>query len=267
MKVFISADIEGISGIVSEEETFMGKGMYPMACRAMTREVNAAVEGAVAGGATDVTVNDCHYAGLNIDPEELRPEAQLIRGQPSPLMVSGLDASFDAVFLIGYHAMKGTAKAVLDHTYSSQLVDIRINGGEIGELGLAAAAAGAFGVPVALVSGDDKVLEEARTFAPKAEVVVTKTGMGRTAAQCVSPETVRHELRDRAAEVLGRLEEMELFVLDPPLRLEVGFVYATTADRAVDIPGVDRTDGRSVAATVGTIEEASGLLRTFTRLL
>ena len=267
MKVFISADIEGISSIVSEDESFMGAGMYPAACRVMTREVNAAVEGALEGGATEVVVNDCHYSGLNIDPEELRPEARLIRGQPSPLMVAGLDDSFDAIFLVGYHAMKGTGAAVLDHTYSSQLVEVRIDGEDIGELGLAAAGAGAFGVPVALVSGDDKVAAEVQSIAPAAEMVVTKKGMGRTAAECRSPELVRQELRQKAGKALGRLDEMEPFVMEPPLRLEVGFLYTRAADRAANIPGVERTGGRSIAMDLDSVEAASRLLIALTSFL
>jgi len=267
MKIFISADIEGISGIVSEEETFMGRSMYPAACKLMTREVNACVEGALEGGATEVVVNDCHFSGLNIDPEELSPSAELIRGQPSPIMISGLDASFDALFLIGYHARKGTANAILDHTYSSKLVDIRLNGEEIGELGLASAVAGELGVPVALVSGDDKVETEIHTIAPAAEVVVTKKGMERTAARCRSPQIVRQELRAKASAALSRLDAMNPYLIAPPLRLEVSFLYTTSADQAVNIPGVERTAGRSIAVTLDSAEAVARLLKVLTHLV
>ena len=267
MNVFISADMEGISGIVSEEETFVGRSLYPAACAAMARDVNAAVEGALEGGATEIVVNDCHYSGLNIDPEALRPEARLIRGQPYPIMVSGLDASFDAVFLVGYHAMKGTTCAVLDHVYSSQFVRVKINGQAIGEMGLAAAAAGHCKVPVALVTGDDKVEREAREFVPQAEVVVTKKGMGRTSAECFHPEYVRKQIREKARTALGRLKEMELFVLEPPLRLEVEFVYTATADRALILPGVERTSGRSVTAMLGSVADVSKLMSAMTHFL
>ncbi len=267
MKVFISADMEGISGIVSEEETFMGRSLYPTARLAMTRDVNAAVEGALEGGAIEIVVNDCHYSGLNIDPEELRPEARLIRGQPFPIMVSGLDDSFNAVFLIGYHAMKGTACAILDHTYTSQFVEIRINGRSIGEMGLASAAAGEFGIPVALVTGDDKTALEAREFAPGAEVVVTKKAMGRISAECLSPETVRREIRDKAGSFLDHLGGLKPFRLEPPLKLEMEFVYTTTADRAINIPGVERTGGRSVAATLASVQEVGRLISAFSYFL
>jgi D-amino peptidase len=266
MKIFISADIEGISGIVSEEETFMGRSLYPAACRLMTREVNACVEGALQGGATEVVVNDCHFHGLNIDPEELNPAAKLIRGQPSPIMISGLDASFDALFLIGYHAKKGTPGAILDHTYSSTLVDIRLNGQEIGELGLAAGVAGELGVPVALVSGDDKVEKEIHAIAPTAEVVVTKKGMERTAAECRSPQLVRQELRAKTGAALSRLDEMQLSLLEPPLRLDVSFLYTTAADQAVNIPGVERTAGRSIVATLDSMVAAARLLHVLTHV-
>lgn len=182
-------------------------------------------------------------------------------------MISGLDNSFDAMFLIGYHAMKGTAGAILDHTYTSQFVRVRVDGRDIGELGLAAAAAGSFGVPVALVTGDDKVAIEAGAFVPTASTVVTKTALGRTSAECVQPEEVRRQIREKAREALGRLEELELSILEPPLRLEVEFVYTTTADRAVNIPGVDRTGGRSVAATLNSVPDVSRLMSALTSFL
>ena len=260
MKVFISADMEGISGVVSEEETFVGRPLHASACVAMTRDVNAAVEGAQEAGAAQVVVNDCHYDGLNIDPELLRAGARLIRGQPFPIMSSGLDASFDAVFLVGYHAMKGTHGAVLDHTFSSQFVQVRVNGGDIGELGLSAAAAGSFGVPVALVTGDDKVAREAHAFVPRAATVVTKQALARTAADCSSAEEVRQQIREQARVALGRLEEMQTFVMAPPLRLEVEFVYTRTADRAVNVPGVERTGGRAIATTLSSVPEVIRML-------
>jgi len=267
MNIFISADMEGISGIVSEEETFVGRRLHPAASVAMTRDVNAAIDGALEGGAGGIVVNDCHYDGLNIDPEALRPEARLIRGQPFPIMVSGLDDSFDAMFLVGYHAMKGTPNAVLDHTYTSQFVEVRVGGREIGELGLAAAAAGSFGVPVALVTGDDKVAREAGAFVPKAATVITKRALERTAAECTPPEEVRRRIREQACDVLTRLEEMEPFVLESPLRLEVAFVYTKTADRAVNVPGVERIGGRSVAATLSSVAEVSRLMSALSAFL
>ena len=267
MKVYISADIEGISGIVSEQETFPGREHYSAACQLMTAEVNAVIEGVEDAGAAHIVVNDCHSSGLNISPEELDPAAELIRGQPPPLMVAGLDGTFDALLLIGYHAMKGTRAAVLDHTFSSQFVDIRVNGTDMGELGLAAASAGACGVPVALVSGDDKLASEAREFVPTADAVITKTGLGRTAAQCRPPAQVRQELREGVAAALEDLGSKECFHLEPPLQLEVSFVYTETADRGGNIPGVVREKGRSVSATLASIEEVNRLLVAFTRCL
>jgi D-amino peptidase len=163
LKVFISVDMEGISGIVHSDQTTSGTAEYAAGRKWMAQDVNAAVEGALEAGATEVVVNDSHGSMRNIDPDDLDFRAILISGSPKPLsMMQGIDASFAACLFIGYHAKAGTEDAILDHTISSSVVRaIRVNGAELPELGLNAAIAGYYGVPVVLVSGDTAVCRQA----------------------------------------------------------------------------------------------------------
>jgi len=149
-KVFISIDMEGISGIVDWGQT--GDAYRKL----MAGDLNAAIEGALAAGVKEVVVSDDHSGGKNLQPEEIQKEAILISGKPKPwLMMAGISDEYDAALYVGYHAMKGTENGVLAHTISGSIVDgIWINGRETGEFGLNAALAGWYGVPSVFVSGD-----------------------------------------------------------------------------------------------------------------
>src|SRR2546426_5094855 len=167
MRVYISVDMEGIAGVVDESQTDPAPpafaAEYGRFRRLMTAEANAAVEGALAAGATRVLVNDSHWFMRNLLAEELHQAAELVSGDPKPRsMVQDIDRGFDAALFIGYHARAGTRNAILDHTYADRVHDVRLNGKPVGELGLNAALAGVHGVPVALVSGDSAVATEAK---------------------------------------------------------------------------------------------------------
>jgi len=260
MKVFISADLEGVSGVVSMDDVFPGREGYPDACQMMTGDVNAAVEGALAAGADDVVVFDAHAGGRNLDLEALHPGAQVIRGQPVPVMVGGLDDGFDALLLIGYHAMRGTADAVMDHTYTSAFNRVWINGSEVGEVALAAAFAGHYGVPVAMISGDEKVCEEGSALVPTTLTALVKWGMGRHAAHCLSLEQARTRIRDTASRAVAGIDHMVPYVLDAPLALEVEYPSTASADRAAWLPTVERKGPRRIACTLGDMPSLVGLL-------
>src|SRR5205823_10218197 len=167
MRVYISVDMEGIAGVVHESQTDPTDpacaAEYGRFRRLMTAEANAAVEGAVAAGATRVLVNDSHWFMRNLLAEELHQAAELVAGDPKPRsMVQGIEGGFDAALFIGYHARAGTHNAILDHTYADRIYEVRLNGKPVGELGLNAALAGVHGVPVALVSGDSALATEAK---------------------------------------------------------------------------------------------------------
>ena len=246
MNVLISVDMEGISGVVTWDHVSSTHQEYERFRKLMTAEANAAIEGALAGGATKIVVNDSHGGMANILIEELNPAAELISGSPKPYgMMQGIGPDVDAVFLVGYHAAAGTAAAILAHTWSSRSVaDVRLNGQVVGEMGLNAALAGGYRVPVVLVTGDRAVTEEAQALLGEIETVAVKDGLTRTAAQCLHPEAAHERIR-QAAERALKLDVAPL-ALTSPITLSVTFLNALYADKASLIPGSRRADGRTV---------------------
>jgi D-amino peptidase len=250
MQVYISVDMEGVAGVVHEDQTDpidpRHAGEYNRFRRLMTSEANAAVEGAFAAGATRVLVNDSHWRMRNLLAEELHPGAELLSGGPKlGSMVEGVDQGFDAAMFVGYHAMAGTAHAVIDHTYSGTVHAVRLNGRPAGELAINAGLAGHHGVPVVLVSGDQALGAEARELLGESvETVVVKHAVGRFAARSVSPAESRRLIREGAAAALARKHEP--LVLERPVRIEVEFALAQMADMAELVPGSVRTGGRTL---------------------
>jgi D-amino peptidase len=253
MRVYISVDMEGIAGVVHEDQTDPVQprhgGEYNRFRRLMTSEANAAISGALDAGATAVLVNDSHWLMRNLLAEELHPSAELLSGGPKRLsMVEGIDGGFNAALFIGYHARAGTRNATIDHTYTSRVYEVRLNGKPVGELALNAAMAGVFGVPVALVSGDQALAAEARELLGEGvETVVVKEAVGRFAARSLAPAIVCERLRAASASALRRPHAA--FTLSPPIRLEVDFLLTNMADMAELVPGSIRTAGRTVAFT------------------
>lgn len=249
MRVFISADMEGISGVVASPQTEMGDKEYDRARKLMTAEVNAAIEGALAGGASKIVVNDSHGSMRNILIEELNPAATLISGAPKPLsMMQGIDEGFDAAFFVGYHAQSGTAYSVLDHTYSSIVYQVSLNDRPMGETGLNAALAGYFGVPVVLLTGDKMVVEEGKALlGPTLEVVAVKESYSRVAAKCLPPQVVRDQIKAAAQRALQA--KAVPFTIRPPITLTIDFTSSAHADKAELIPESKRVGGRRIQYT------------------
>jgi D-amino peptidase len=251
MRVYISVDMEGIAGVVHEDQTDPTKprhaGEYNRSCRLMTAEANAAIAGALDAGATRLVVNDSHWLMRNLLPDELNPAAELVSGGPKRLsMVQGIEEGFDAAMFIGYHAQAGTRDAIIDHTYTSRVYQARINGQPAGELALNAAVAGSWGVPVALVSGDQALAAEARGLLGEAvETVIVKHAVGRFAARSLAPLVACQRIRAGAAAALQRSHPA--FTFSAPIRLEVDFVVSQMADMAELVPGSTRTGGRTVS--------------------
>ena len=252
LKVYISADMEGICGVVHADQTNPGTPEYAAARKWMAEDVNAAVDGALRAGASEVVVNDSHGSMRNIDPGDLHPKAVLISGSPKPQsMMQGIDNSYDAVLFIGYHAGAGTQDATLDHTISGSVVQsIKVNGVELPELGLNAAIAGAYGVPVVFVSGDVAVCKQAKTILGS-EVVTApvKDGIGRTAARLVPFEEARRAIRDRVSDALRKIGQVRPFKVVSPCKFELQFYISAQADMAMYFPGVQRVNVRTVAFT------------------
>ncbi|MGH7711209.1 MAG: M55 family metallopeptidase, partial [Gemmatimonadaceae bacterium] len=222
LKVYISVDMEGIAGIVAASQTGPGGHDYGWGRRLMTAEANAAIAAAFDAGATEVVVNDSHGPQTNMHPDELDRRASLITGQPKPMgMTQGLDSTFNAAIYIGYHAHGSEAGSVLGHTFSGALKHVRINGQEVGEYGLNGMVAGHFGVPVVLISGDDKVAAEAQAFFPGIETVVVKQGIALSAARTLHPEEARTRIASGVKAALGRRTAIRPPRLTTPVTLEI----------------------------------------------
>ena len=253
MRVYISVDMEGVAGVVHEDQTDpidpRHAGEYNRFRRLMTAEANAAVEGALAAGAERVLVNDSHWLMMNILAEELHPAAELLSGGPKARsMVEGVEAGFDAALFVGYHARAGVGNAIIDHTYTSLVHEARLNGRPVGELAINAGLAGTYGVPVAMVTGDQALAAEARELlGPSVETVVVKQAVGRFAARSVAPSVACRLIREGTTAALGRPHAPLQF--PAPIRLEVDFALTQMADMAELVPGSVRAAGRTVTYT------------------
>lgn len=263
LKIFISADMEGISGIVHGSQTGGEGAEYERGRVLMTGDVNAGIEGALSVGADEILVSDGHGGMRNIKPEHLNKAAVLARGAPKPLtQMSGIESGFDAAIFIGYHAMKGTKHAILDHTISGGTVDyVKINGFEVGETAIGAALAGYYGVPLVFVSGDLAVTKEAQTFVPKIKTVAVKEALSRTGAKCLHPEKARELIRSGVAEAVNKRTEVKPFTFKPPIELQVRYANSLMADVVEFMPLVERVDGRTIRIVLDDYIKAFTALR------
>ncbi len=251
MRLLIAADMEGISGVVSWDHVNIEHPEYQRFRRIMTQDVNAAVQGAYEGGASEVIVTDGHWNSTNIQIEELDPRVRLNSGSPSPFsMVEGVADNIDAAMFIGYHARMGTPNAILDHTWSSTRVEnLWLNQRPAGETALNGALCGAFGVPVLLVSGDQALCAEAAEWIEGIFTIQVKKALGRNAADCLPLAEAHSRIKDGAAQAVRNfLDGAAPVPLDLPAPIQVGieFMYSDMADRAALLPGSVRTDGRRV---------------------
>lgn len=264
MKIYIAVDMEGISSIACRAQTDKTDPMYSQGQSLMTGDVNAAIRGAFDGGATSVIVADMHASSFNILPQELDPRVQLVWG------VSGggprfpyLDRQTDGMFLVGYHAMAGTCNATLEHTMSSkQWHRVTVNDQPVGETALDAALAGLCGVPVVMVSGDDKLCAEAKGFLGDIETAQVKIGLGRHRAMCLSPQSSQqliYACAKRAVRQLGEGKTYTPYRLDAPVEMRITYKHSEDADDAMECqPSVRRIDGYTVAFTYNNIGERFG---------
>jgi D-amino peptidase len=263
MKLFISADMEGVSGVYKNIQTSPNEKDWESARKLMTDEVNAAVEGALEAGATDVVICDSHASGENLIPESLHPRAVLVRGTTKTLgMMEGLDSSFDAVFLLGFHAKAGTKDATLPHTYSSRTVyQVRINGVEFGETALNSALAGYFGVPVVLVSGDQSLCAEARKVIAGVTTFQTKIALSGTSILSAVPQVVRGGMRKAAKKAVERRKNVKPLRVKMPVKVEIGFITPQMADIACIVPWFERRSARKIRYICDDIKGAYSAFR------
>lgn len=247
-KVFISADIEGVAGVVGPLQTVLGEPEFEMARRLMTLEVNAAIDGASSAGATEFVVCDSHAHMQNIIPELLHPDAKLVRGAiRDSLQMQGIDETFDALFVTGTHAAAGTQSAVLDHTWVGKSVyNLLIDGVVLNETCLNALIAGHYGVPLALVTGDDKTVLQTREVHPTVVAAEVKRSYGRYCAESLHPTRAQDVIRDAAKHAIERLGEYKPVELPNMLTMEIQFLRSDMAETAALVPGVQRINPRTV---------------------
>lgn len=258
MKIYITTDLEGVSGVVHPEHTAWDGRRHHEARRWMTEDVNAAVDAAVEMGATEVLVCDGHSSSRNIIISDLHPAATLIFGRSGRRLgqMEGLDESFDAVFQIGYHARVGTPSTLNHTTNSGVLTASTINGRPVGELDMNAVIAGEFGVPVVMASGDSAAMAEMQELCPWVETAVVKWPVGMYAAKVLSPAREQQLIREAVQRALRRLPEMKTVTVERPTTLELTFKDTALADAAYLMPGTVRTSHYAVAFTGADIFEA-----------
>lgn len=251
MKLFLSTDFEGTSGIVAWEQIMEGEAEYEQGRKLLTNEVNAVIEGALEAGATEFVVNDSHSFMRNLRPQDLSGQATLITGRHKPLyMMEGLDDSFDGVCFVSYHGSIGAEHAVLSHTYNPRAIwEVRINGEVVGESGINALVAAHCGVPIVFVSGDQTTIAEAQALAPAAVKVIVKQSLGRFAASHIHPTLACESLRNGAAQAVRQIETMQPPQFIMPVSLEITFLVADMAEMALWVRGVERVAARTVRLT------------------
>ncbi len=252
MRIYIHTDLEGVSGIDSFEMVEKSNPRHEYAIRRLMADVNAAIDGAFAGGATHVTVLDSHGGGGNFNLALLDPRAELDPKENGKWW-GKLDGSYDATFFIGAHAMAGTMNAFLDHTQSSLAwYNYWVNGRRMGELAQWAMVAGHFGVPMVMVSGDEAACREAREFFPVIECACVKRGIGRNRAEPVDPEEALERIREAARRAISLIGKAKPFTPILPMEIRLEYTRSDYCDSAAGKPGVERLDARTVRKVAST---------------
>jgi len=248
LKIYISADMEGVVGTVTDEQLGPSGFEYERARRWMTEEVNAAIRGARAAGATEIVVSDSHGNGQNLLLDELPEDITVIRSWPRPLaMMAGIDETFDGAIFIGYHASTDNSEGVRAHTMSSaRLTSVKLNGAPVPETGINAAIAGHFGVPVIMLSGDDVIANEATALLGDVETAVVKQAYGFHSAETLMPAAAYRLIEETAARAVRRIEEFEPWDLGGPIELEVSLKHYRPVEVLGYLEIVERIDSHTI---------------------
>jgi D-amino peptidase len=255
--------MEGLAGVALREQIsrHLGANQYQDGRRLLMAEVNSVVQGAFDGGATDVLVHDNHGSSMNMIVDQLDPRVHVYMGNLPYPRYAIVEPDVDVYFCLGYHAAQGTLHAFRDHTVSSsRWSDVWLNGLQIGELGLSAACAGVYGVPVGLVGGDDKLCAEARALlGTDVELVQVKTGLGRHAAKLLPVAGQHAKLRSAAARAVRQAHALAPWTLDPPYELRLQYMSPEIPDsRAYDGVHCERLDGTTICLRGDSLIELAG---------
>lgn len=266
MRVYISADIEGVTGVVTWKQCGTPSSEHydwPFARRMMTHDVNAAIRGARLGGASHIVVKDSHNVGRNLLVDELLEGVELISGTRASVdgMVDGIGAGFDALFLVGYHGMAGSTEGVMEHTIAGRVHRLWVNGIETGEIGLSAMTAGHYGIPLVLVTSDDKGCEEASKLAKGVKTAVTKFGMGRYMGRLLHPSVTGRLIESAAKEAVTEARSIAPVLGVGPFEMKIEFNRSEEADETCLLAGWSRTDAYTVLGKFGSWQEAHSQTR------
>jgi D-amino peptidase len=262
IRIYISADMEGLAGSVTGEQLGPDGFEYQRFREFMTAEVNAAIDAARAAGATEILVSDSHGNGQSLLIERLPEDVMVVRSWPRPLgMMDGIDASFDGVIFLGYHSSTSNSRGVRAHTMSSaNVTELRLNGIAMSEGGLNAAIAGMYGVPVILVTGDDVAVAETQVIIGNVEGAVVKWARGFHSAQTLTPQAAQEVIRTRVASAISRIEEFEPYVLEPPIEVELSLKHYRPVELLGYLPNVERISSHTVRYVAEDMEEVSRFL-------
>lgn len=262
LKIYISADMEGLAGAVTGEQLGTEGFEYQRFREFMTAEVNAAIDAARAAGAGEILVSDSHGNGQSLLIDRLPNDVMIVRSWPRPLgMMDGIDESFDGAIFIGYHSSTSNTRGVRAHTESSATItELRLNGIAMSEAGINAAIAGSFGVPVILVSGDDVAVAETQVIIGDVEGAVVKWARGFHSARTLTPEAAQEVIRTRVASAMGRIDEFSPYVLQPPIQVDLSLKHYRPVELLGYLPNVERVSSHSIRFVAEDMEQVSRFL-------
>lgn len=266
LKIYISADMEGVVGAVTGDQLGPAGFEYAQFRELMTAEVNAAIEAARQAGASEILVSDSHGNGQNLLLEKLPQDIRLVRSWPRPLMMmEGIDETFDGALFIGFHTSTTNTEGVRAHTLSSaNLTAVRLNGVPMSEAGLNAAIAGHFGVPVLMISGDGAIVAEAQDLLGDIEGAAVKEAISFHSATTMMPEAALALIEEKVRAAMGRIDDFKPFVLDPPIELEVGFKNYRPPQLLSYLPDVEQVDSHTIRYVAEDMVAVSKFLEVIT---
>lgn len=266
MKIYIMADLEGATAVTGGwDETNPGKREFEHARKMITGDINACAKGAFEAGVSEVVVFDAHGMAMSVDPLEVDSRVRLIRGRAifSAGLIPGLDESFDAMIILGMHAMEGTRDGVMNSTFVGNM-RAWINGTEVGETGLFSSIAAQMGIPTILVVGDEAVSREARSIIPNVYTVAVKKGLSRYSAEIIPPARAWKMITETTREAVKNYKKVDLYNPSKPVELQVEYSGNTQlVDCVAQVPGVKRINGSTISYTSDTVSEG---LRAMTHL-
>lgn len=265
LKVYISADLEGVANVVYPYQvSSLGGESYNYARKQQLLELNRIIDALLSSGIEEITVNDAHGSMDNISYQELNPNVELITGKPKPVsMLHGLDKSYSFIILAGYHAKATSQTGVLAHTISQEFKSVKLNGNYVGEIELNAIFAGFHDVPIAMITGDDITCKEASQLLGAVKTVATKTAISTTSARCKPLTKLKSEIQQCVFDTVANIQYFTVYKKNAPFNLELEFKDRSKADLAVLLPNIERCSDTTISYTTYDYAELYKLLQFF----